>query len=174
MFLKLCRDPVAEVRSSAAVQLPQILWRLKTLNVKWSDEFMEELGDLATDRVYVSRLSYVWMSECLVSEEEEERFDADSFGKDFLPHLVKLAGDPVPNIRHRCASLFSKLATKPSFAPRHEVDACLSALRSDKQVDVLRVMGKDIELGVTSARHNGVPNGAQRDAEVRLREEEKS
>jgi len=173
MFLKLCRDPVAEVRGSSAMQLPQILSRLKALNVKWKDEFMEELGDLATDRVYVHRLSYVLMSECLVSDEEEERFDADAFGKDFLPHLVKLAEDSVPNIRQRCASLFSKLATKPSFAPRHEVDSCLSSLRADKEVDVLRIMGQEIGLGITSAKHNGLPNGAQRDAEVRLRDGEK-
>lgn len=32
---------------------------------------------------------------------------------------------------------------------------------------MLRVVGKELELGMTISRHNGIPSGAQRDADVR-------
>ena len=56
IFMKLCRDPVAEVRMSAGQQLPAILKRLDELQVAWMDEFVEELQDLATDRLFQHRL----------------------------------------------------------------------------------------------------------------------
>eukprot|EP00961_Rhodomonas_salina_P061646 827647-Rhodomonas_salina.2 len=86
IFMKLSRDPVAEVRNAAGQQLQVILERLDELKVTWREEFTEELQDLATDRVYLHRLMFAQMCENLLVAPAE--LDVDMFKKDFLPQLL--------------------------------------------------------------------------------------
>jgi hypothetical protein len=94
IFMKLCRDPVAEVRNAAGQQLIPILRRLAELDVSWMEEFIEELQDLATDRLFQHRLMFAHMCHALAAQGDE--LDTALFVKDFLPQLLDLSQDKVP------------------------------------------------------------------------------
>jgi len=42
-------------------------------------------------------------------------------------------------------------------------------LCGDADIDVLRTMGKNLDIGITSCKHNGVATGSDLDAEVKAR-----
>ena len=48
-----------------------------------------------------------------------------------------------------------------------KIATALVALKKDKDVEVLRTMGGDLQVGLTSCKHLGLSNGAARDEEVR-------
>uniref|UniRef100_A0A6T8M3R4 Condensin complex subunit 1 C-terminal domain-containing protein n=1 Tax=Hemiselmis andersenii TaxID=464988 RepID=A0A6T8M3R4_HEMAN len=166
IFVKLLRDPVAEVRNGAAQQLGQILKRLKETNAPWRDEFVSELSEFASDDCFQVRLTYAFMCNHLVKL-EESLFDGEVFEKDFLPQLVQLSSDKVTNIRRLVANCVTLLREKKGFGSQPDVKECVEVLQNDKDIDVLRTMGKNLELGITGWRHNGVSSGAERDQEVR-------
>jgi len=167
IFMKLSRDPVAEVRNAAGQQLQAILARLAELKVTWCDEFMEELQDLATDRVYLHRLMFAQMCENLLTASQP--FDLEAFSKDFLPQLLALAEDKVANIRQKVATCLLMLKARTGLPDRHAaaISAALKSLQADQDVEVLRTMGQEIDTGMTRCRHQGLANGASRDAELR-------
>mmetsp|Transcript_753 Transcript_753/g.1545 ORF Transcript_753/g.1545 Transcript_753/m.1545 type:complete len:645 (+) Transcript_753:130-2064(+) len=165
IFMKLSRDPVAEVRNAAGQQLQVILERLDELKVTWREEFTEELQDLATDRVYLHRLMFAQMCENLLVAPAE--LDVDMFKKDFLPQLLVLAEDKVANIRQKAATCLLNLKGRPAFASLDGVKTAINALGADDDVEVLRTMGKQIDMGTTKCKHQGLTNGATRDAELR-------
>lgn len=122
IFAKLARDPVAEVRSSTAAQLQRVLSRLDQLKVSWWGDVTEEVLDLAVDRNYQYRLVFAAMAEHLLEGDMPELLRAH-FTTLFLPKLLDLCDDHVPNIRARVAGCLRRAATKaPSLftadAPR--------------------------------------------------------
>mmetsp|Transcript_65831 Transcript_65831/g.157212 ORF Transcript_65831/g.157212 Transcript_65831/m.157212 type:complete len:642 (-) Transcript_65831:48-1973(-) len=164
IFMKLCRDPVAEVRNMAGQQLIPILARLKDLKVNWMDEFIEELQDLATDRLFQHRLMFAHM--CHAMAKQGDDMDREVFNKDFLPQLLDLSEDQVGNIRQR-AGLALQLLVGMSGIDDSKVKARIAKLVSDKDIEVLRSMGCAMNLGTTSCRHYNLANGAAKDAELR-------
>ena len=48
-----------------------------------------------------------------------------------------------------------------------KVAAAVDGLSQDKDVEVLRTMGQSLQVGLTSCKHQGLSNGADRDAEIR-------
>eukprot|EP00285_Hemiselmis_virescens_P015271 CAMPEP_0173385842 /NCGR_PEP_ID=MMETSP1356-20130122/8439_1 /TAXON_ID=77927 ORGANISM="Hemiselmis virescens, Strain PCC157" /NCGR_SAMPLE_ID=MMETSP1356 /ASSEMBLY_ACC=CAM_ASM_000847 /LENGTH=611 /DNA_ID=CAMNT_0014341827 /DNA_START=74 /DNA_END=1906 /DNA_ORIENTATION=- len=141
IFVKLLRDPVAEVRNGAAQQLGQILKRLKELEGAWKEEFMAELSEFATDDCFQARLTYAFMCDHLVRL--EDYFDAESFEKDFLPQLVKLSTDKVTNIRRLVGNCIVLLRERKGFTGQSDVKLCVEQLSKDTDIDVLRTMGKN-------------------------------
>ena len=175
IFMKLCRDPVAEVRMSAGQQLPAILKRLDELQVAWMDEFVEELQDLATDRLFQHRLMFAQMCvTCLqdldaqMGQGRDVGADVDRFKKDLLPHMLALADDKVANIRQRTGVGLLLASKMKELKGETKIATALVALKKDKDVEVLRTMGfGDLQVGLTSCKHLGLSNGAARDEEVR-------
>lgn len=170
--MKLCRDPVAEVRNSSGMQLLPILKRIDQLNVSWRDEFIEELQDLATDRLFQHRQMFVQMCQTILegiieSEAPDPTKDVEMFKKDLLPQLLVLAEDKVANIRHRVGICFQMLNKIKGLSSDAAIKTALASLTQDKDVEVLRTMGLSLQLGLTSSKHLGLSNGAERDAEVR-------
>jgi serine/threonine-protein phosphatase 4 regulatory subunit 1 len=163
IFMKLCRDPVAEVRNGSGLQLHAILKRLDELKVSWRPEFVEELQDLATDRLFQHRLIYAQM--CItvlqtIKESEENKApesanDIEMFKTDLLPHLLVLAEDRVGNIRQRAGISLQLLKEIKGFKNDAKVATALAALTKDKDVEVLRSMGQKLQVGLTSCKHLG-------------------
>jgi serine/threonine-protein phosphatase 4 regulatory subunit 1 len=163
IFMKLCRDPVAEVRNGSGLQLHAILKRLDELKVSWRPEFVEELQDLATDRLFQHRLIYAQM--CItalqtIKESEENKApeaanDIEMFKTDLLPHLLVLAEDRVANIRQRAGISLQLLKEIKGFKNDAKLATALAALTKDKDIEVLRSMGQKLQVGLTSCKHLG-------------------
>eukprot|EP00283_Hemiselmis_rufescens_P004699 CAMPEP_0173423222 /NCGR_PEP_ID=MMETSP1357-20121228/3615_1 /TAXON_ID=77926 /ORGANISM="Hemiselmis rufescens, Strain PCC563" /LENGTH=643 /DNA_ID=CAMNT_0014386315 /DNA_START=23 /DNA_END=1954 /DNA_ORIENTATION=+ len=166
IFVKLLRDPVAEVRNGAGQQLGQILRRLRETDASWKDEFMSELSEFATDDCFQARLTYAFMCDHLVGL-EDGMFDAEGFQRDFLPQLVKLSSDKVTNIRRLVGNCIVLLREKKGFGSQADVKECVELLQKDTDIDVLRTMGKNLDIGITGWRLNGVASGAEKDLEVK-------
>ena len=161
--MKLCRDPVAEVRNGSGLQLHAILKRIDELKVSWRPEFVEELQDLARDRLFQHRLIFAQM--CItvlqtIKESEENKApeaanDIEMFKRDLLPHLLALAEDRVANIRQRAGISLQLIKEIKGFKNDAKVAAALAALTKDKDVEVLRSMGQKLQVGLTSCKHLG-------------------
>lgn len=68
------------------------------------------------------------------------------------PQLVKLANDKVTNIRRRVGSCVVSLRERKGFNMQAVVKECVEVLCKDKDIDVLRTMGKNLDLGITCCR----------------------
>jgi len=160
IFIKLARDPVAEVRGCTAAQLQRVLQRLDALQVSWWGDVSEEVLDLADDRNYQYRLVFAGMAERLL-EGDVPALLHTHFTTLFLPKLLELCDDHVPNIRARVAACLRRAAEKaPSLfiadAPR--ILAAADRLGRDRDVDVVRSAGVAVGLGVTTLALSGRPD----------------
>uniref|UniRef100_A0A7S0EVE1 TOG domain-containing protein n=1 Tax=Hanusia phi TaxID=3032 RepID=A0A7S0EVE1_9CRYP len=151
MFMKLCRDPVAEVRNASCNQIDAILDRLDELKVDWRDEFMEELHDLATDRSFQHRLMFAQMCAVLLASNQVK---VKMFETDFLNHLLALAEDKVANVRQKTGECFKIMGTLNGFSNEPRIQGVIKALKNDTDIEVLRTMGIEMDIGTTAQRHS--------------------
>ena len=87
--------------------------------------------------------SYLRRSTSLVALAEiSSTLDARAATDDALPAALKLAADPVANVRFAAATCLGVLGRGLGPAARARVDAALDALDADADVDVREFSGK--------------------------------
>jgi serine/threonine-protein phosphatase 4 regulatory subunit 1 len=134
--ISLLKDPVAKVRQAAAKGFPPLAVRFcSTQSQSSSDEYNEKvlspLLGLATDNTSFMRQLYAQLCYHLSSQLTPPFFDP------FIPPLLALAADPIPNVRISVATVLAEsLVPNPHYSQQQNINTTLTSLRGDKDRDV--------------------------------------
>eukprot|EP00743_Colponemidia_sp_Colp-15_P002536 GILK01002749.1.p1 GENE.GILK01002749.1~~GILK01002749.1.p1 ORF type:complete len:764 (-),score=122.74 GILK01002749.1:190-2481(-) len=132
LTMKLCRDPVAQVREVAIQGLGALVERLGEIDSSWQAEIIRTIQSLATAHTFKDRQLFVAMCEYLMDDVGQATFE-----REFLPHLKQLSRDHVPNVRLSVSRMLAKHFEKNGAYTSHaEVQAVASCLRDDEDYDV--------------------------------------
>mmetsp|Transcript_60521 Transcript_60521/g.192103 ORF Transcript_60521/g.192103 Transcript_60521/m.192103 type:complete len:622 (+) Transcript_60521:182-2047(+) len=137
--LQLCRDSVADVRVEAAAQLGAVMRRLEADRVRLAlggqlAACYAAVRELATSPSHVDRQVYVAVCAQLAGALEPAVMVAE-----FLPLMLSLAADAVPNVRMPLAEALSGAVMRVEpLAALPDVRACLEELMGDRDRDVVQ------------------------------------
>lgn len=119
----LLQDPVAKVRRETLTEVPKVIKSLSSAPDK-QIEFIMKIQKLVTDSFH-HRLVFTKICNNV------DQFDIKIFGEYFLPHLLSLVNDKVPNVRLNVAGALKSALTK-DISPLHR-DSILKALETLKK-----------------------------------------
>jgi hypothetical protein len=148
LVLKLCRDGVSIVRTTAALQVAFLVKRLLTLHQRYGsyeplDILVKQIDDFATSETFSQRQLFICMSYGMLDVVNQEWFE-----KQIIPHINNLADDRVPNVRLMLAHFIrKKLIPHRYFGQNITVEGIVKRLSGDSV--------KDIQLCLSS------PNGTR-------------
>jgi serine/threonine-protein phosphatase 4 regulatory subunit 1 len=136
--LQVCQDAVAGVRRAAFRSVGALINRLGSGdggNAAMRDEYLEQLVAFAStfpETSYLDRQMYVNICGYVVDD-----ISPELFAETFLPRLIMLTTDRVPNVRVVVSQVLHKLSKLPRFKDQKEVTEALVTLSKDKDRDVL-------------------------------------
>lgn len=93
LFISLRKDDVASVRKAVVKGIPGIIKTIQG-DQELLETFIKELNSMPSDPSYQTRQLYANI--CL---QVLGKIDNDLFEKEFLPHVISLSNDNVPNVR---------------------------------------------------------------------------
>ncbi|KYQ88712.1 protein phosphatase 4 regulatory subunit 1 [Tieghemostelium lacteum] len=97
------------------------------------DQILNQIKQLGTNQAYYNRQVYIKICSYLIDQIDSSYFEAN-----FLPTLLNLTKDPVPNVRIVIGeTLSSKISKHDYFSSNEAIQNALSNLRVDNDRDVL-------------------------------------
>mmetsp|Transcript_561 Transcript_561/g.747 ORF Transcript_561/g.747 Transcript_561/m.747 type:complete len:868 (+) Transcript_561:62-2665(+) len=135
----LCLDDVAVVRNAAVVAVPHVLNRLcegGEAECKACKSFIDKITALADSKTYKERQLFVFICEAMMAIPARHTV----FEKSFLSLLLKLAVDPIANVRISFTKHILPSAKESKLKGKFE--EVLGKLINDKQTDVKFFLAK--------------------------------
>ena len=138
VLLGSCRDRVAEIRSAASSQIGPSYATLASSNPLKAAELLAGLLPMAADKIQLRQTFARAAFSMLLN------MPAALYAEQILPGLLRLAQDPVANIRLACASVVSHPLLKTSdFAPlASQIAHLIAQLKEDNDLEIRQIMNQ--------------------------------
>jgi len=107
LAFKLLTDPVASVREEVVPGLVSVLNRLAAHDATLQSNVLERLTKLAGEKCYRERLLFVHLA--TAAGHGTTGINHDAFRRTLLPNVLRLANDPVSNVRLAAARMLAPL-----------------------------------------------------------------
>lgn len=135
LTIAVCRDQFARVRIAAAKALASVtatLVKSSASDPSILSAATSPMAELAKDLDYHVRLVFVY-----AAAEIALNVPVDVFESKFLPIVMDLAKDSIPNIRLTVAREFSRISLAGGYSSNNGVQNLLALLASDRDIDVV-------------------------------------
>jgi len=137
ILVQLCQDSVARVRQVAHREVGILITRLgeDEDRRKMKGDLIAQIVTLGTpspESSYVDRQIFV-----RICGSVSRQVPAQCFSKEFLPTLLLLVGDRIPNVRIAVAQVMRALCDDVVFSSNEDVQRSLELLQKDKDRDVV-------------------------------------
>jgi len=131
--IALLQDPVASIRKCCLKQLTKVFESLSSGPDK--KQFINLLIQLSTQQSHQVRLMFPKICQQSISSVDRESFNL------FIPPLLALANDRVPNIRIAVANTIVSIISDNQYkSEKGRFKEAINTLKSDKDLDVLKIV----------------------------------
>jgi len=132
-IIALLQDPVASIRKCCLSQINTVFESLTSVPDK--KQFINLLTQLSTHQAHQIRLMYPKICQQSIASVDRELFNL------FVPHLLALVKDKVPNVRIALANTLLTIFSNDQFTSERTLyKETISTLKSDKDLDVLKLV----------------------------------
>lgn len=134
--MNLLSDRVFAVREASIETFRKII---SQFGIKWAKDYaLSKIMELSTNQNYLYRMTTLFTINAIC-----DLFDASTVEKVMLPSVLKLAQDPVANVRFNSAKTLEKLAPILKNGPKkgstivdRDIKPVLEKLVNDRDIDV--------------------------------------